>query len=174
MEGFRDALNYNPNLHLVLLTRKDSPVGWNYNELVARLKLTNNCTVLNRGISQNELWKLYAASDFLLNTSKAEGLGLPILEAMAIGVPVIATNATAMSELLSNGRGILIDPFYTMIDVFGNTNRYLVHPDAITKTIVENIDKDNNGIIDNAYKYILHRNNQFLGVVDDMKEWLNE
>jgi glycosyltransferase involved in cell wall biosynthesis len=41
--------------------------------------------------------------------SRYEGFGLPPLEAMACGVPVIASNATSLAEVLGNG-GRLLDP----------------------------------------------------------------
>jgi glycosyltransferase involved in cell wall biosynthesis len=49
---------------------------------------------------------------------------IPILEAMACGVPVIATNCTAISELLADGRGLLVDYEYQHRDCFGNGWRY--------------------------------------------------
>ena len=43
---------------------------------------------------------------------------------MAVGVPCLATNCTAIAELLGDGRGSLIDYEYTHLDCFGNANRY--------------------------------------------------
>lgn len=54
---------------------------------------------------------LYAACDGWLFTSRAEGFGLPILEAMACRTPVLATAAGAAPELIAPGRnGWLIEP----------------------------------------------------------------
>jgi glycosyltransferase involved in cell wall biosynthesis len=46
---------------------------------------------------------LYAAFDVLLNPSMGEGFGIPILEAQACGVPVIASDHSAMRELTQAG-----------------------------------------------------------------------
>jgi glycosyltransferase involved in cell wall biosynthesis len=42
---------------------------------------------------------LYSAMDVLVNPSSGEGFGLPILEALACGVPTVTTDFTAMREL---------------------------------------------------------------------------
>ncbi len=51
---------------------------------------------------------LYASCDAWLFSSRQEGFGLPILEAMACGTPVIGTPAGAAPELLEGDRGILV------------------------------------------------------------------
>jgi len=58
---------------------------------------------------QNEIRTIYDQCDAWLFGSRSEGFGLPILEAMACGTPVIGTKAGAAPELLKNGEGVLID-----------------------------------------------------------------
>jgi len=58
---------------------------------------------------QNEIKNIYGQCDAWLFGSRSEGFGLPILEAMACGTPVIGTKAGAAPELLGNGEGVLID-----------------------------------------------------------------
>ena len=53
---------------------------------------------------------LYNASDVFVFPSYYEGFGLPLLEAMASGCPVIAGNRSAIPEAVGDG-GILLDPF---------------------------------------------------------------
>ncbi|MCC3495985.1 MAG: glycosyltransferase family 4 protein [Microcoleus sp. PH2017_15_JOR_U_A] len=60
--------------------------------------------------SQDELKELYSKCDAWLFASQTEGFGLPILEAMACGTPVIGTPAGAAPELLAGGGGILVKP----------------------------------------------------------------
>jgi len=52
---------------------------------------------------------LYASATALLFLSRAEGFGLPILEAMAKGCPVIASDATSHPEVAGDA-AILVDP----------------------------------------------------------------
>lgn len=49
-------------------------------------------------LSTKSMSKFYQASDVFIHTSKAEFFGLPVLEAMACGVPTIATNWHAVGE----------------------------------------------------------------------------
>lgn len=55
-------------------------------------------------LSQEYLNNAYNAADVFLHTSKGEGFGIPIVEAQAAGCPVLATDFSAMSELVGAGR----------------------------------------------------------------------
>lgn len=57
-----------------------------------------------------KLRDIYASCDAWLFSSRKEGFGLPILEAMACRTPVIATPAGAAPELVGQGGGILVKP----------------------------------------------------------------
>jgi glycosyltransferase involved in cell wall biosynthesis len=52
---------------------------------------------------------LYRSASVLVLPSLDEGFGLPVLEAMTVGVPVVAANRGALPELL-DGAGTLIEP----------------------------------------------------------------
>ncbi len=52
---------------------------------------------------------LYAGARLLVQPSFEEGFGMPVLEAMTLGVPVIAANRGALPEVLG-GAGLLVDP----------------------------------------------------------------
>jgi glycosyltransferase involved in cell wall biosynthesis len=59
---------------------------------------------------QNELKDFYSRCDAWLFSSRSEGFGLPIIEAMACRTPVIGTPLGAAPELLNDGAGILVKP----------------------------------------------------------------
>lgn len=52
---------------------------------------------------------MYRASDVLAAASRGEGFGVPIIEALACGTPVIGSKATSMPELIPHGAGWLVD-----------------------------------------------------------------
>lgn len=69
---------------------------------------------------QEDIPKLYGSVDVWLFSSLSEGFGLPILEAMACGTPVIATRAGAAEQYVDETTGALVsgdvDSFVTAIN----------------------------------------------------------
>jgi glycosyltransferase involved in cell wall biosynthesis len=57
---------------------------------------------------QEQIGAIYSGCDVWLFPSRAEGFGLPILEAMACRTPVVATPAGAALQLLAHGGGVLV------------------------------------------------------------------
>lgn len=59
--------------------------------------------------TDDELAALYRGARCLVFPSLYEGFGLPVLEAMACGTPVVTSGAGAMAEV-AGGAGVLVDP----------------------------------------------------------------
>ena len=119
---------YSGNVKYILVTREHNPYGYKIRDLAGLCGITDELVLFERGMDAAKLRLLYNISDSFLLTSKAEGLGMPILEAMACGVPVVATDTGAISDLLSAGRGLLINSAYSFIDVWGNSLRTMADP----------------------------------------------
>jgi glycosyltransferase involved in cell wall biosynthesis len=85
--------------------------GWGNFDLEAVLReLDLQQAVHSRGqVSDAELNALYAGATALLMPSLYEGFGLPALEAMNHGTPVIASNRSALPEVVRDG-GLLVNP----------------------------------------------------------------
>ncbi|MGC9048456.1 MAG: glycosyltransferase, partial [Caldisphaera sp.] len=60
------------------------------------------------GLNDDILARLYSSSDIFLFTSRAEGFGLPPLEAMACGTAVISTDSKGTRDYMINGYNALV------------------------------------------------------------------
>ena len=60
-------------------------------------------------VPEEKLPSLYRGAEALVFPSLYEGFGLPLLEAMACGIPVITANTTALPEV-AGGAALLVDP----------------------------------------------------------------
>jgi len=95
------------NLHLVIAGGK----GWLYEGILRRPEeLGISDAVLFLGfIPDEDLPALYNLADLFVYPSLYEGFGLPPLEAMACGVPVVASNRPSLPEVLGQA-ALLVDP----------------------------------------------------------------
>jgi glycosyltransferase involved in cell wall biosynthesis len=85
--------------------------GWLYEEtrnLVAELKLERKVRFLGR-VTDLELITLYSMADVFAFPSFFEGFGVPPLEAMACGAPVITSNVSSLPEVVGDA-ALLVDP----------------------------------------------------------------
>jgi glycosyltransferase involved in cell wall biosynthesis len=85
--------------------------GWLVEDVfavVAELKLEPCVRFLGR-VSSEELLYLYNAAELLAHPAFYEGFGLPPLEAMACGLPVVVSNVASLPEVVADA-GLLIDP----------------------------------------------------------------
>lgn len=143
----------------ILVTRKDSPVGWKLDDLSIEMELTKEMMIFNRGLPVQDLWGLYAVADVYLQPSKAEGLGMPVLEAMACGVPCVATDTGALHELLEDGRGCLISSEYIFRDVWGNSKRGMISVEWTSDYLAKWANKEfiTDAAVHNALDYVQDR-----------------
>lgn len=135
LEIFRDFAADKPNARYILVTRIDNRVGWRLLDLVNDFRLSDKVRLVERGLPFVDLWGYYAMSDVFMLSSKAEGAGLPLLEAMAVGVPCVGTDWAAIHEHLRDGRGFLVPAEYEFIDPFGNGLRKFIDKQATVRVL---------------------------------------
>lgn len=114
---------YNPKLELRLTGTIDSLTPKARQEFHAlthpeRIRFLGN-------IDDEELSRQYTSAKCLLMMSRNEGFGLPVLEAMAHGCPVIASNTTSLPEVVGEA-GILVSPD-DFASAAQNLNRLFTH-----------------------------------------------
>ena len=85
--------------------------GWLYKQIFKEIELSDlQKEILFLGIVEDEdLPMLYNCADVFVYPSLYEGFGLPPLEAMACGIPVITSNTSSLPEVVGDA-GIMVGP----------------------------------------------------------------
>ncbi len=76
--------------------------------LIKRLGLEDR-VMITGFVSEKDMVLLYNAAEMFVFPSLYEGFGLPVLEAMACGTPVVSSNTSSLPEVVGDA-GILFDP----------------------------------------------------------------
>lgn len=126
-EYFLYVGDVNWNKNIIGLIRALALLDWNYklvlvgkaflkndlketqeiDELISNLKLADK--IVRPGfVEEEDLPAVYTLASVLIEPSFAEGFGLPVLEAMACGTPVVTSDRSSLKEIA--GPSILIDP----------------------------------------------------------------
>ena len=91
-----DALDHvNERVHLIVVGHP----GWNTDSVQARLRSHPRVTWLH-GVDDARLAQFYAEAVALAFPSRAEGFGLPAVESMASGTPVVSSGGGALREVM--------------------------------------------------------------------------
>ena len=85
--------------------------GWNNLEVMKIINEKQKNIVYLGYLSDHELAYVYNLATVFLYPSLYEGFGLPVLEAMASGTPVITSNTSSLPEVAGDA-AVLIDPPY--------------------------------------------------------------
>jgi len=107
-----------PDSVLALHTGVHCDGGQDLEAIAENLGITDKCMVVDQYrytaglISAEDMNDWYGCVDVLLASTYGEGFGLPIVEAMAAGVPVITTRCSSMEELNPDGIQVEGSPFY--------------------------------------------------------------
>jgi glycosyltransferase involved in cell wall biosynthesis len=76
------------------------PLGWRHDALMREIALFGPGDIVMTGaLSEEEIDALYRAADAFVYPSLYEGFGLPVVEAMARGIPTVTSNTSSVPEV---------------------------------------------------------------------------
>ena len=105
--------NFRDKYHLILVGAS----GWSNDEIYNDMKNLSQWVHYSGYVSDEKLAELYSNASLFIYPSVYEGFGIPPLEAMACGCPVIISNASTLPEVCSDA-AYFIDPldYHTIRD----------------------------------------------------------
>lgn len=121
VRAFRRAFPDRPDVRLVIKVN-NAEYSSAFPAIVRRLEeeaRDARIRVLDERMSYTDVLTLYASADVLVSLHRAEGLGLSLLEAMALGKPVIATAFSGTMDFTDARNSLLVD--YRMVPVDAST-----------------------------------------------------
>lgn len=105
LQGFVDSGIWREGVKLVC-----TGAGFSEEEIALFQRMGVFDALLSVGlVDEATLFRLYKHAHCLLYTSRYEGFGLPLIEAMSVGCPVIASNVSCIPEIAGNA-AILVEP----------------------------------------------------------------
>ena len=119
--------------HHLVMTGK---LMWDYDSIVETLERSPHKDRIHRvgHLTDEEVRDLYRRADGYLYLSLMEGFGLPLLEAMASGCPVVTSNISSMPEIAGDAAA-LVDPYD--VEAIAAAMLHLVEDRAYAQELVE-------------------------------------
>ena len=83
--------------------------GWKYDNIMKLIESMGTDIILTGYIDEEDKIPIYKLAQIFVFPSLYEGFGMPVLEAMAAGVPVITSNVSSLPEVAGDA-AILVNP----------------------------------------------------------------
>jgi glycosyltransferase involved in cell wall biosynthesis len=115
--------------------------GWLWQPVIEKIKSVegNNIAKYYDYADKADLPAIIAGAKLLTLPSLYEGFGLPPLEAMASGVPVVVSNISSLPEIAGDA-GVLVDP-NSVDDIADGLLKVLTDPNLRQKMIVKGLER---------------------------------
>ena len=118
--------------------------GWDLIDLQKDYDLSGKIMVnpslkIGVGVDDNLLVAIYNSFDIFTLPSRGEGFGLPILEAMSCGIPVVVSDYSAHQEWAGEG-GILVPPIALEAEPLTNIRRAIIDMDLYVTSLLDLLD----------------------------------
>lgn len=161
IEAFRLLHKEQPNTKLVITSQK---------ALDFKFESTEGIHIIDKNLSREELISYYYDADAVVLPSKWETIGIPILEALAAGVPVITSDAPPMNEFVRTGmNGYLCKGSmkkFKDIEIFGIE----IEANELRKNMENIMNKDLHPILSRNARYVVEK---FYNLEENKKYFLD-
>ena len=128
-DAFKSSGNYNHNF--VIIGRRK---WWSSEMESAFQKISNKSSVIfHENVTQEQVATAIGGAEALLYPSTFEGFGIPILEGMQSGVPVITSNVSSMPEIAGDA-ALICNPFEYKSIV--EQMKRLIHEPNLTEDLI--------------------------------------
>lgn len=125
LEAFRRARTKTSDIYLLVKVnnaiRDGAPQPF-VRQLIQETEGDGSIKILTEVYTYPEVLSLYASCDVLVSLHRSEGLGLPLMEAMALGKPVIATGWSGNMSFMDHRSACLVN--YNLVPVQGTIAEY--------------------------------------------------
>lgn len=108
LEAYGRLLARHRNVPMLMLAGKAGAEAQPWLDAIERPPLVGHVKYLGY-VREHDRQRVYAGARLLVVPSYEEGFGMPALEAMSLGIPVVATSRGALPELVGDA-GVIIDP----------------------------------------------------------------
>ncbi len=130
IEAFGVVAKQSPDVFLLISGRGDGYAT--LAELTRNLGITRN-VLFTEQLSDGEVRACFQEAVFFVFPSVVEGFGLPVIEAMANGCPVLTSDASSLSEIAGDA-AVLVNPF-EVASIAGGMTR-LIRDEALRERLV--------------------------------------
>jgi glycosyltransferase involved in cell wall biosynthesis len=129
MTAVRQIVDCRPDLQMVFVGGDSGFSDYHFGQ-----DLPDQVVLVGKLERKNDLRILYSYAELLLFLSLYEGFGLPPLEAMACGCPVITSNVSALPEVVGDA-GMKVDP--TNPDDISNKTLQILRSDKLRQHLAQ-------------------------------------
>jgi glycosyltransferase involved in cell wall biosynthesis len=146
LQVVRDVMRVRPDKPVGFIYVGDGPMFDVWKQHVTELDMTDACVFAGR---QNDVVPYYHAADLLVHAAERESFGNAIVEAMACGIPVVASAALGPKEtIIDNETGRLVE----LDDFAGFTDAVLRYVDGPAMTKLHGLNA--RAHVDRAYNVV--------------------
>jgi|GEM_PF-6464091 len=108
IKAFKRVFNNNARVKLIIKTTPFIREKSIYSTLKEEMESTNNIFLMEDYLTRREILRLMNSCDVYISLHRAEGLGLPLLESMYLGRPVIATAYGGNTDFMDINNSFLV------------------------------------------------------------------